>query len=447
MAGLHHLTPLQVKAAKPGEKLHDGEGLWLRVTSDTSARWAFRFTSPGGKRREMGLGSARGAGAVSLAAARNLAADARAKLATGVDPMDAAAEAKQAAQDAKAARAAVPTFEEAAAAFIALHETGWKNPIHRQQWRNTIRDYCGPIRDKKVDAITVPDVLAVMLQPVTVKQADGTVASKPLWRGRKETASRLRGRIEQILGANMAPGAHHGLNPAALANLKGKLPALRDEEREVKHQRALPYADVPAFVLALRGRQKEATAASAAEFLVLTAARTTEVLAATWREIDLAADGGPVWRVPGSRMKAKRPHNVPLSARALALLESVRPLTGGDPDAPLFPSPRLKGGKPVRLSGMALLVLLQRMGWAERTTMHGMRSAFRDWASENTSFPARVCEAALAHTVRDKTQAAYDRTDHLAARRKLMDAWAGWIEQNMAGGAGNVVRLSAAAGG
>ena len=435
----HRLTATTVRSARDG-KHADGHGLYLHVNGQRR-RWIFNYTSPTAadasgrpKRREMGLGPA---GTVTLATARDLAADARQKLAKGIDPLDAATEAK-------AQAAAVPTFAAAATAYIDRKANGWRNAKHRQQWRNTIDTYCKPIAGKKVDAVTVKDVQAVLVQPITDKGHDGVSITLPFWIARHETAQRLRGRIEAIMRAEIAAGHAPGPNPAANEMVAPVLPELTDEQKAVTHQRALAYAEVPAFILALRERQGEAVAALAAEFLTLTAARTGEVLGAIWREIDMQAEGGPVWTVPASRMKMKKAHRVPLTARAVAILDRVKGLTGGAPDAPLFPSPRRKGVRPAPLSQMALLVLLRRMGWAERTTMHGLRSSFRVWAAAETNVPREVCEAALAHVNRDKVEAAYQRGDHLERRRKLMAAWDSWLERGARNdSAGRVVQMRA----
>ena len=431
---LNRLTARTVETAAAG-KHSDGGGLYLIVAQDGRRKWSFIYTSPAGRRREMGLGVA-GKGGVALVDARQLAAAARDHLAHGFDPIDkrdAAREAQaEAEQERKRVKAA--TFALWAERYIATHEHAWRNAKHRYQWRATLLKDAAALGDKPVAQVTRADVLAVL---------------EPIWRKKPETATRLRGRIERVMDAAIAAGDRIDPNPAiwkgGLEPLLGAMP----KAARVIHQRALSWKDVPAFVHALRARQGDSVAALAAEWLVLTAARTGEVIGATWGEIEMQAEGGPVWRVPASRMKAGREHVVPLVPQAITLLERAKPLTGGAADAPIFPAPRLKGGKPVGLSNMAMLVLLDRMGWRDRTTMHGLRSAFRDWCAEQTSFPREIAEAALAHVNADKVEAAYLRTGHLTKRRKLMQTWAGWIDKGVtrldrgdADGSANVVPIA-----
>jgi integrase len=265
----------------------------------------------------------------------------------------------------------------------------------------TLTKYAAPLRDKPLDAIQTDDVLSVLT---------------PLWQTKNETASRLRGRIERVLDAARAKGLRSGENPA---RWRGHLDHLLPKRQKLSrgHHAALPYADVPELVADLRNR--EGAAALALEFLILTAARSGEVLGAKWNEIDRDAK---VWTVPAERMKAGREHRVPLTQRALQILATVEQVRTGD-----YVFPGQRHGRP--LSVMSMEMLLRRM--KVDVTVHGFRSSFRDWAGECTSFPREIAEAALAHTVGDETERAYRRGDALEKRRKLMAAWASFCEPKM----------------
>lgn len=290
------------------------------------------------------------------------------------------------------------TFGEFAYRYIAAHRSSWRNAKHADQWTTTIATYASSLRQKPLNEVLREDVLGVL---------------KPIWLTKNETASRIRGRIEVILDAAKAEGLRTGENPAAWkGNLKHSLPKRQKLQRG--HHAAMPYASVPKFVQTLRTR--EATAALALEFLILTASRTGEVLGCRWNEIDRAKE---IWIVPGTRMKAGRDHRVPLSSPALAILDTMGPLRVGDSSL-LFPG---RNNKP--LSSMAMEMLLRRMK-VQDVTVHGFRSSFRDWAAEETPFPRETAEAALAHIVGDSTERAYRRGDALERRRELMQAWADW---------------------
>jgi integrase len=377
----------------------DGEGLYLNVTPAGARSWLFMWKKAG-KRREMGIGSA---GSVSLARAREIAGECRAQVAAGIDPI----EARDAAAEIKPRK---PTFGEIADRFLATKESEWRNPKHRAQWRMTLETYAAPLWSRPVDEIDTEAVLAVLT---------------PLWQTKAETASRLRGRIENILDAARAKG-HIPSNEANPARLRGHLAHLLPKRAKLTrgHHAAMAYDDVPAFIARLR--EREALAALALEFCILTAARSGEVLGARWSEIDLAAK---VWTVPAERMKAAREHRIPLSERALAILEKLSKARTGDL---IFPGQR--AGKP--LSNTAMEMLLRRMD-QDAVTVHGFRSAFRDWAGNETHFPREVAEAALAHVVGDKAEQAYRRSDALEKRRDLMQAWA----NHCAPASGNVVNL------
>lgn len=387
---MNRLTARQVETIKaPGVYL-DGEGLRLLVDGNGTKRWRFRYRFEG-RDRELGFGpcGAREDGrSISLLQARERAAHVRALVRAGRDPM---------AED--VAERVAPTFGEAADAFVASIGKQWRNPKHRAQWTMTLTAYAKPIRDMQVDRIDTAAVLGVLT---------------PLWQAKPETASRLRGRIERVLDAAKARGERQGENPARWrGHLDHLLPARQRLTRG--HHAAMPYDDVPAFLAALR--EREAVAALALEFLILTAARSGEVLGAQWDEVDIAAK---VWTVPATRMKAGREHRVPLAAPALAVLAKAATIRQGDH---VFRGERK--GRP--LSVMALTMLMRRMGHGD-VTPHGFRSAFRDWAGEVSHFPREVAEQALAHIVGDATERAYRRGDALDKRRKLMDAWAGFCE-------------------
>ncbi len=392
------LNDRQVKALKVDGLHACGEGLYLKVQG-LARGWIFRY-QVGGKRRDMGLGSAI---EVSLKDAREAVDTAKRSIRAGIDPVDAR----------KAERPTIPTFALFAEEMIAEWGKGFRNEKHCYQWRLTLGDaYCAPIRGKLVSEITTADILEVL---------------KPVWTTKAETASKMRGRIEKVLDAAKARGFRSGENPAAwrghLSNLLSKQPKLVRG-----HHPAMPYDDVPAFVGRLRAR--EAVAARALEFLILTAARAGEVFGATWGEIDAAAK---VWTIPADRMKAGKEHRVPLTARTLAILEEAAALRlSMETTAFVFPGGRR--GRP--LSNMAFKMLLKRM---EETGFvpHGFRSSFRDWCGECTPFPREIAEAALAHTVGDAVERAYRRGDALEKRRELMKAWEGFVEPKAA----NVVTL------
>jgi integrase len=359
MAGkLHKLSARTVAAlTKPGRHSDDG-GLYLFVLRDSKAlrrRWVFRFAWAG-RTREMGLGSA---STISLAEARRRAADARREVAVGGNPIESRDAARKIEQGRK-------TFGECATALIAAKQPEWRSAKHRLQWRSTLETYCAPIFwAMPVRGISTEDVLSVL---------------RPLWQTRTETASRLRGRIEAVLDAARAQGLRQGENPA---RWRGHLDKLLPKRQKLTrgHFAAMPYAEVPAFMAALR--EWEAMAALALEFLILTAARSGEVLAATWQEIDLEAK---VWTIPAARMKAAREHRVPLSGRAMTILKG---LAEAKISEFIFPGQRL--GKP--LSQISMLKALRRV--SSSVTTHGFRSSFRDWAGNETHFPRELAEAAL----------------------------------------------------
>ena len=414
------LTPLAAKNAKPG-RYADGGGLNLLVKDSGARSWVYRFMLAG-KTRDVGLGAAAGAGAISLASARDLASALRLKVKAGVDPLaERQQNAAEALASAQAAKVAGVTFKAVAEAYIAANEGSWRNDKHRQQWGNTLASYVYPVMgDLSVAAVGTAHVLQIL---------------EPIWRDKPETASRVRGRIETVLDAAKARGYREGENPARWrGHIAQILPARSRLTRG--HHPALPYEALPAFFGALRAR--EATAALALELAILTAARTSEVLKATWDEVDLAK---AIWTVPAERMKGGKEHRVPLSARAVEILQTVKPL-GSET---LFCGNG--GGK---LSGMAMAMLLRRMhesdlkgggaGYLDPKTKrlatpHGFRSSFRDWADERTGYPHEMKEMALAHTIGNKAEAAYRRGDMFDKRRRMMADWAAYCASGGAAGA------------
>lgn len=403
----NRLTAVQVaKATRPGVYA-DGGGLYLRVAPQGNAFWLLIYTL-NGKRREMGLGSARGPNAVSLASAREGAAEARILIAKGKCPLEEARAAKAAADNPK------PTFAAVADAFYEAMRPKWKSAIYARQWEHGLTVKCAMLRPMPVEAIGVAEVLEAL---------------KPVWQAHPETGRRLRGQIEAVLDAATARGLRAGPNPAAWkGNLKALLPARAAHQRA--HHAALPYQDMAGFMSRLRGQ--DGVAAKALEFTILTAARTGEVRQATWAQFDLP---NGVWTVPAAAMKANREHRVPLSARALEILKAMEAERTSE-----FVFPSYDKGP---LSTNAMLALLERMGHAD-ITVHGFRSSFRDYAGEVSNAPHEVCEAALAHTVRNAAEAAYRRGDMIAKRRALMEAWATWCEPKPTA-SGNVVNLHGAA--
>ena len=392
-----------MKTPKPGRHA-DGGGLYLLV-KDTGARsWVFRFMLHG-TARDLGLGPAAGSDAVSLADARDKAAAFRLQVKAGTDPLlERDRKAAEAAAQAQAAKVASTTFKAVSERYIADNRDSWRNPKHRQQWENTLSTYVYPIiGDMPVAEVGKAHVLKIL---------------EPIWKAKPETASRIRGRIETVIDAATARELRTGENPA---RWRGHLAHVLPKRSRLTrgHHRALPYAGLPAFVEKLQSRK--AMAALALEFTILTAARTGEVIGATWDEIDFAKK---VWTIPAHRMKAAREHRVPLSPRAIEILEALKPFGTSF----LFPGER--SGK---LSGMAMAMLLRRLG--TDVTAHGFRSAFRDWAAECTAYPNEVCEAALAHTIGNRVEAAYRRGDLFEKRARLMVDWADYCGRGASTGA------------
>lgn len=376
-----------------GDRLHmvgGVQGLGLQINGASRA-WVLRAVV-GGKRRDMGLGAFPG---VTLAMARKKAAEAREAIRQGIDPV---AQAKGARSALRAAEAAALTFEQCAERYIKTHRAGWRSPKHAAQWESTLALHAYPVLgDLLVRDVALTHVLQVL---------------EPIWGATTETAVRLRGRIELILDWAAARGLRDAANPARWRGHLDKLLAKPSKVARREHFAALPVSDVGAFMARLR--EAEGTGARALEFAILTAARSGEVRGATWAEIDMQAG---VWTIPGSRMKAGKEHRVPLSDAALAVLAA---LPEGEPDDIVFKAQ--KGGK---LSDMTVSAVLRRM--AVPAVPHGFRSTFRDWAGERTNHPREVAEAALAHAIGDKVEAAYRRGDAFEKRRVMMQAWADFL--------------------
>ena len=396
----NRLTSIQVKVLPSGRHA-DGRGLYLLVRPAGGAWWVLRYKRDG-RVREAGIGPARGGDALTLAEARVKADGIWRMHKGGLDPLAEKAEAKaRAVADAQDRKARMVSFRAAAEAYMAAHEAGWKNPKHRAQWAVTLKTYVyAHMGELPVGEVDTPHIEAALT---------------PIWTTKPETASRVRGRIEVILDFAKLRKWRDGENPARWkGSLKGLFPA-RAKVAAVEHFAALPYKDIGGFMVELAG--VSGVAAMALRFTILTAARTGEVIGATWSEIDEPAG---VWIVPAARMKAGKEHRVPLSAPALAILAEVRKLRTIDgPAAPVFPGVNGARG----LSKNALLVTLHRLGHGT-ITAHGFRSTFRDWASETTTYPSEAGEAALAHVIADKTEAAYRRGDLFEKRRRLMEDWA-----------------------
>ena len=403
----NRLTALKVeKANRPG-MYADGSGLYLRVTKEGTKNWVYRFML-NGRPRWMGIGPV---ALYSLQEARGKALDAGRQRHSGIDPIE-ARRAARTQEQLEAAKAI--TFKQCAATYIKAHRAGWRNSKHAAQWEATLNTYAEPI----IGSLAVQDVDTSLVMRVLEQHVsdDPDKTKSPLWTARPETASRLRGRMETILDWARVRGYRSGENPARWRGHLDKLLPARSKVRKVKHHAALPYADLPDFMAALR--TQEGTAARALEFAILTAARTGEVIGASWEEINWKEK---VWTIAGTRMKAGKEHRVPLCDRALAILEDLKPSEDANDNAKHTVFPGAKASQP--LSNMALLMLLRRM---ERNdlTAHGFRSTFRDWAAERTGFQNEVIEMALAHAVGSKVEAAYRRGDLFDKRRRLIDAWA-----------------------
>lgn len=381
------------KAGTPG-KTNDGDGLYFQVSKAGGTSWIFRYKLDG-KGREMGLGPFP---EVSLSQARQLAADQRKLLASGVDPLaarDAAREAKREAERQAAARRT--TFEDLAREYQEAHGASWSEKW-RKGWIRKLELYALPkIGTLSANAITTEHVLAVL---------------QPIWATKTRTADEVRGQIEQILDAAKARRLREGDNPARwrghLDNLLSK--AEKKKARQRQHFPALQWKDTPKLIATLANI--DTRDAIAARLLILTGARYHMIQHAQWSEFDLEAG---IWALPAERMKMRKPFVIPLSPQIVEMLNSMNKTHS----IYLFPGQ----GKTGVMHGNAVRNLLHKLGYAD-ITRHGFRSTFRDWANECTNYPREVCELALAHDERDQTEAAYSRSDLLEKRRALMAEWA-----------------------
>jgi integrase len=389
------LTALSVSRLKePGLHLVGGiPGLALQITQTGARSWILRVMIAG-KRRDMGLGGYPG---VTLASAREAAREARAKIKSGIDPIE---ENRARNSALAAARASALTFEQCAVAFVAAKEPEWKNAKHAAQWRTTLATYCYPLIGKiLVRDVSLPHVKQIL---------------EPLWTSKTETATRLRSRIEGVIDYAIANGYRApGDNPARWRGHLDKLLPKPSKVAKVKHHSALPYSEIGTFMAELR--KQSGMGARALEFAILTAARSGEARGATWAEIDL---NSAVWTIPASRMKAGEEHRVPLPDAAIRLLRDLPRIDGSD-----LVFTNTKG---TMLSDMTLSAVLKRMG--RHFTVHGFRSSFRDWCGEKTSHPREIVEFALAHKLPDQTEAAYFRGTAFDKRRRLMTDWARYCD-------------------
>lgn len=377
------LTAMQVQQLKTAGRYTDGNGLYLVVDPSGAKRWLLR-TVVMGRRRDIGLG---GLSLVSLAEARSLAVEYRKIAREGGDPLSVR----------RSKRVAVPTFSEAAEAAHGALKEGFRNAKHSDQWINTIKQYAYPhIGSRRIDDIGTPDILKVLA---------------PLWLKKGETARRLKQRIHKVFEHAKASGVRSGENPVA-----GVDSGLPKQTAVQQHHAALPFAELPDFVEKLHSEGDHTSSRLALELLILTATRTSEVLLARWEEFDLEAK---IWTIPAERMKAKRVHRIPLTARSLEILEAAKQLATGS--TLVFPGMK----RDQSMSNMALLKLLDRM--KVDVTAHGFRSSFSDWAAESTHYPREVVEMALAHSIKNKVEAAYRRGDLLDKRLPLMKDWATFI--------------------
>jgi integrase len=394
------LSALQVtKLNKPG-LYSDGGNLTLQITATGAKSWLFRYMVAG-KPFGMGLGPTH---TVSLAEARQKALDARKLLIDGINPLEAKKENKIAVA---LANAKMMTFDQCAEAYILAHKAGWKNAKHGDQWTNTLNTYASPVFGflpvAEIDTGLIVKCLA------------------PIWESKAETASRVRGRIESVLGWATTSGYRTGENPARWKGHLENLLANISKTSRTKHHPSLSWRHIGTFMAALRAR--EGHSARAVEFAILTACRSGEVRGARWAEIDMT---GKMWTIPAERMKAKREHQVPLSEAALALLKTI---TKAEDTEVVF-----AGTKGQTLSDMSLTAVIRRMNsdekptWVDENgegiTVHGFRSTFRMWAAESTNYPREVAEHALAHQLPDAVERAYQRGSQFTKRAALMAEWA-----------------------
>lgn len=388
------LTALKVKTTTQIGMHSDGGGLHLKVQlskdgSSLNKSWIYRWGAQG--KNTMGLGSLKD---FSLSEARERASECRKMVAQGMNPRDERDKDKKALQQAKASTI---TFSTATKKYIAIHKASWTNEKHAQQWENTLEQYAEPIIGKLTCAeITKEHVLKILT---------------PIWTAKAETARRVRTRIERVLGWSIAKGYRTSSNPAAYKdNLEPLLPKI-NQRQLVKHYNAMPYDEIPSFIQSIK--DDPSVSARALVHCILTATRTSETTDATWNEITLKKN---MWIIPKDRMKKGIEHRVPLSTQAHERLSAMDVKERG------YVFHGQKTTKPI--SNMTMLNYLKHREGCNKYTVHGFRSTFRDWAAEKAKFPREVCEQALAHSLKDQTEAAYQRGDYFEKRIELMQAWA-----------------------
>ncbi|MEI7668575.1 MAG: integrase arm-type DNA-binding domain-containing protein [Pseudomonadota bacterium] len=412
------LTAIEVAKKKESGVYADGGNLYLQVTKTASKSWLFRYMLAG-KSREMGLGSVTD---LSLSVAREKAAEYRKLVNEGIDPIN---NRKQDNAKKRLEEAKIITFKECGEKYIAAHSPTWRNAKHAWQWQNSLEKFVYSV----FGDISVQDIDTNLVMK----------ALEPIWKTKTETATRVRGRIEVILDWAKVREYRTGENPARWrGHLENLLPR-PSKFQKIEHQPSLSYQKIGDFMQSLK--KQEGMAALALQFTILTAARTSETICATWQEIDLQKK---VWIVPANHTKAGREHRVPLSETAIAILHEAKKqneLLGyqsknADSD---FIFSGFKQGK--HLSNTAMLMLLRRMK-SDDITVHGFRSSFRNWAAEQTNYPREIAEAALSHTSGDKVEIAYLRSDFFEKRRQMMDAWSRYCHQLKNKGGNNILKIA-----
>ncbi|WP_428354037.1 tyrosine-type recombinase/integrase [Methyloprofundus sp.] len=388
------LAPKTIQSLRTKGLYGDGDGLWLKVTDSGSQSWIFRYTRDK-KSRSIGLGSAR---LVPVTKAREEIFKYRQLLTEGKDPFTFK---KALDEERRKLIDDVITFQFCATSYINSHKASWKNAKHTQQWTNTLATYAYPV----IGGLLVKEIDTALIMRIL----------EPIWLSKNETAGRLRGRIENIIAWAATQGYRSAENPARWKGHLENLLAKPSKVKKVKHHKALPYSEMYTFMQSLRNH--DSVSANALEFLILTAARTNEVINATWDEIDLK---NKVWIISTAKVKASREHRVPLSSRVIEIINEMAAVRVSDF---IFTGRSRSGG----LSNAAMDKLLQ-VTMKYDVTVQGFRSTFRGWAAERTNYPRDLCEMALAHAIKDKTEAAYRRGDMIEKRRKLMQDWLKYTE-------------------
>ncbi len=399
MSGINKLSILKIKNLSQRGRYSDGNGLYLQISKTKTKSWIFRYKFQG-EEKQLGLGSIN---LVSLSDARQKVLEFRKQVLEGQDPIS---NKRLKERNEKIKKSKEITFSKCAEAYISSLEPEWKNKKHIQQWRSTLATYVFPM----IGELSVQDIDTTLVVNVL----------KPIWITKTETATRIRSRLELIMGWATVRGYRSGENPARWRGHLDKLLPKPSKVSTVKHHKALKLHEIHRLILELR--RQTCFSSKALEFLILTASRTSEVLNMKWNELSLDAS---LWTVPALRMKGGKDHTVPLSKSALEILNFMQTFKC---DEYVFPG--FREGRP--LSNMAMLKLTKRLGYS--ITVHGFRSTFRDWAAEHTNFSRETAEAALAHTIKDKVEAAYRRGDLILKRRVMMEEWSKFIEQPMDSG-------------